>query len=235
MNTKKLLLTATLASLTTLAVAPPAWADYYGGPAQPPYVFSVNGPGRGHGALSLGIRGLMAVPEGKADSMAVLPMVGIDYAYGIADPLKLFFNVSTIGVGTLSDVGLELRLLGSNDGNAGLALRAALSPAFFFSVGGGEAAGGAIFAATPGLAFSFGSQRVQLTLGLDAPLYFGALAAIPGATASATGFEPVLRPSVALELPIGRSTNLALSGSLYVPLRAEAKLVIPVVGLGVSF
>ncbi|MCC7386285.1 MAG: hypothetical protein IT384_30860 [Deltaproteobacteria bacterium] len=224
-SAKPALTTVTVLSLALGAASNVARAD-----ERPAFVHSARGPGAGEVSFSLGLRALMAV----GDAFAFLPLVDFNLAYGIIDPLKLYLNIATIGLGTFTDLGLEFRLLGTSDGAVALAARAGVSPIFFFVAAGGDSAGGVIFAATPGLAFSVGSDAIQLTLGADFPMYLGGALSSNGISTSGTGFGPTLRPVLALEIPLGK-VGLVVSEQAYIPLKGSADTIIMTTSLGLSW
>lgn len=229
-SAKPALTSVTVTTVTALSFALAASSGVARADDRPAFVHSARGPGAGEASLSLGLRALMAV----GDEFIFFPLVDFNLAYGIIDPLKLYLNLATIGVGTLTDLGVELRLLGTSDGPVALALRAGVSPIFFFVAAGGESAGGVIFAATPGVAFSVGGDAIQLTLGADFPMYLGGALSGGGISTSGTGFGPTIRPMLALEIPLGK-VGLVLSEQAYIPLKGSTGTIIMTTGLGISW
>lgn len=209
-------------SIALSAIALPAFAD------DRPFVYSAMGPGEAHGAISLGARGVVIASGTKIEGG--LPFADIVYARGITDRLKLNVEITSLGLLNFADLGLQWRFLSTRDGTLGLSAKAGATTIFGFSDFAGTNAGG-LFAATPGLAINLGSRDVQLSLGADVPLFFGA--AFTGVGAE-SGFKPVLRPSAGLEFAVSDSFGLNVGANVLIPLNGSDGYV-PSVALGFTF
>lgn len=218
-------LTRTLFALGALTVAlPSAHADYFYG-SQRHFVHSAIGPGDGHGTISLG---------GKAWSFedgAALPMVDVSYARGVSNRFDIEARLSTVGVLSFLDAGLRYRVAGDEDLSLGVKAGAtAIGVILPLDDNQAGIAGGL----SPGVVLSGGSRDVQLSVGIEAPIYLGA-ASIRGETA--TGVLGTLRPSVALEIALGNSSALYLQGQYWLALGegGRPEPIGPMVGVGLSF
>ncbi len=209
-------------AIALAAVALPALAE------DRPFVYSGMGPGQAHGAISLGARGVL-IASGKQIEGG-LPFADVVYARGLTDRLKLNVGLTSLGLLNFADLGLQWRFLSTRDGTLGLSAKAGATTIFGFSDFAGTNAGG-LFAATPGLAVNLGSRDVQLSLGADAPLFFGA--AFTGVGAE-SGFSPVLRPNVSLEFAVSDNFGLNVGANVLIPLKSNAGYV-PTVSLGFTF
>lgn len=213
-------------ALAGLAVAPAlAHAE------DAPYVLSPVGPGAGRGAIGLGGKAHMIVPE----LYVPIPSFDLHYVRSFTENFDLRLSLDTLLVATYGDLGVRLHFGG---------------PAFSFGVnasftsvvvvfGGKDGGGGlASFAATPGAFVGFGSPTFQFSIGADVPLFFaaGAFANIGGDSAGTglTGFVAMVRPSAAIEFPVSASTNLYIQGSaMIIP---DAKFVVgPMLAIGAAF
>jgi hypothetical protein len=171
----------TLCSALGLALAAEA-------PAQAetrPFLFSAVGPSAGQTNIGLGARFFLFIPT-----------FDLHVVHGLTDFLHFELRGSTLGVVNFLDAGVRMRLLGGENASLGLRANGSLV-AFGFSVGDSGASGVA-GGVTPGAFFSFGSSKVQLTLGADLPVFFG------GAGGGGAGFVQRYHPGDGEPLPARR-------------------------------
>lgn len=177
-------------------------------PQGAPFVFSANGPGTGRGASAIGMG---AVVLGGA----AFPAITMQYTHGLGAVADFFIStdigISTQGFGLIFFInpGIAARVTGARSSEFNLALRA--SPEIIALVTSGGAAG--IFGATPGVEVSFGSPAVQLSLGVDVPMFFGAVLTLGGRGGGGSGFAPGLRPYLALEGAVSPEIGLFLKAA----------------------
>jgi hypothetical protein len=210
----------TLCSALGLALAAEA-------PAQAetrPFLFSAVGPSAGQTNIGLGARFFLFIPT-----------FDLHVVHGLTDFLHFELRGSTLGVVNFLDAGVRMRLLGGENASLGLRANGSLV-AFGFSVGDSGASGVA-GGVTPGAFFSFGSSKVQLTLGADLPVFFGGAGVINGTSGSTSGTSVALRPAVGVEFPVGDSTNLYIQGQYYIAnLTGGSTLGFgPLISVGASF
>ncbi|MCC7385573.1 MAG: hypothetical protein IT384_27235 [Deltaproteobacteria bacterium] len=171
-----------------------------------PFAYSANGPGSGHGASAIGMGVLVS-------RRLAFPALTVQYTHGLGEIVD-FFIAADLGISTeefgllfFINPGVAVRVTGQRSSELGLALRA--SPEVVVLVGSGG--GGAIFGATPGLVLSTGSPKLQFSLGVDVPMYFGAIASFGGHASGGTGgFAAALRPYLALEAAVSPDIGLFL-------------------------
>ncbi|MCK6545210.1 hypothetical protein L6R52_05025 [Myxococcota bacterium] len=178
------------------------------------FVFSAIGPGAGNGTIAMGGRVYL-----------ILPTYDLHYIRGLTDRLDFVFDLSTLGVISEAGLSLRFRLLGEQDSGFALGVKAGVTPLFAFIAAADNAAGGVAFAATPGLVASFGSRTTQFSLGLDAPIYFGAAAFATGddsGSGSTSGTTVTLRPAATIEFPVSATTNMYVQASGIVFTESEA-------------
>jgi hypothetical protein len=192
------------------------------------FVYSAVGPGAGHGAISMGGRVFLIVPT-----------FDLNYARGITDEFNLLFNLSTLGIISLMDLGVRYRLLGNLDSGFSLALKGAVTAAVLFVAAGSNAAGGGIFGATPGIVASFGGRRTQFSIGADVPIVFAGgtffTGGNAGGSAGTTDTIVLLRPTATLEFPVGETTNMYVQAQFYsvlAPSNANTTFVGPIFAVG---
>jgi hypothetical protein len=215
--------TLTLCSALGLALAAEA-------PAQAetrPFLFSAAGPSAGQTNIGLGARFFLFIPT-----------FDLHVVHGLTDFLHFELRGSTLGVVNFLDAGVRMRLLGGDAASLGLRANGSLV-AFGFSAGDASTAGVA-GGVTPGAFFSFGSSKVQLTLGADLPIFFGGAAVVSGgnsiASGSGSGASLAVRPAVGIEFPVGAGTNLYIQGQFYiVDLTESPKPFGPLISVGASF
>lgn len=218
-------------AVLSLALAGLAAAPAIAHAEDAPYIFSPVGPGAGHGAIGLGGKVHMVVPE----LYVPIPTFDLQYVRSFTPNFDLKLSLDTLLVANYGDLGVRLHF-GGPEFSVGLSA----SFTTMFVVFGGKGGGGATasFAATPGAYLGFGSPGFQFSIGADVPLFFaaGAIANIGGDSASGglTGFSPMIRPSIAIEFPVSASTNLYLQGSaMIIP---DAKFVVgPMLAIGAAF
>ncbi len=217
---------------STVLAAAIAWprtseAQTHGG-----FVYSATGPGISRTSINLGVRAYTPAVD-QID--VVLPTADLSLVYGINDALDYELRVSTVGILTLIDTGVKVRILG----NRNLALGARLDASGLLAVlpkdDGTEVSG--LFGVTPGLILSTGGRRFQISAGLDLPVVLGTASDLGGvrATGPDSVFGYVLRPWVGVELPIGRTTNLSLQAQAYVSTLGDTTAVAPNLALGITF
>ncbi len=196
-----------------------------------PFIFSPVGPGAGHGAIGLGGKVHMVVPE----LYVPIPFFDFHYVRSFTENFDLRLSLNTLLVANYGDLGVRLHFGGPE---FSFGLNASLTT--FFVVFGGKDGGGGLasFAATPGAFVGFGSPTFQFSIGADVPLFFaaGAFANIGGDSAGTglTGFKAMVRPSAAIEFPVSASTNLYIQGSaMIIP---DVKFIVgPMLAIGASF
>jgi hypothetical protein len=71
-----------------------------------------------------------------------------------------------------------------------------------------------LFGANPGLFIGGGSSTVQLTVGVDVPLYFAGALAIGDRSGAGSGFAATVRPYVTLEGTPSAGLGLFLTGAI---------------------
>jgi len=195
-----------------------------------PFIFSPVGPGAGHGAIGLGGKVHMVVPE----LYVPIPFFDFHYVRSFTENFDLRLSLNTLLVANYGDLGVRLHF-----GTPAFSFGLTASLTTVVVVFGGKDSGGAAasFAATPGAFVGFGSHSFQFSIGADVPMFFaaGAIANI-GSSGSAglTGFSPTVRPSIAIEFPVSASTNLYIQGSaMIIP---DAKFIVgPMLAIGASF
>ena len=218
---KKLISGLTIASL--VAMSGPAMADE-AELDQNIFVFSANGPGEGKGAIGMG-----------GQFIIIIPTFDINYLRGFTDDLDLTFNMSTLGIISIADLGARYRLFGSTDSGFAVGVKGAVTVLPIFIAAGGSAAGAIGFAATPGITVSFGGKRTQFSLVADFPLWLaGAVGGASGGVSdggTTSGFEPSMRPGLVIEFPVGDTTNMYVKASGIIPLSAGTFFG-PLIGVG---
>lgn len=164
--------------------------------------FGAMGPGTGKGAIALGVGALALEPFGG-------PTVPIHAAYGVADPVDVFASVrpgAAFVEGTslftgFFEAGLLVRVTPRADDFA-MGLRFSPTLAVFAN---GEAS--VVFVAmTPGIPASVGTDRVQLHLGVDVPIFFYA----DLGRSSGTFLEVTMRPKIEVAGGVGEGLKLYL-------------------------
>jgi len=140
-----------------------------------------------------------------------VPLLDLRYRYGLADPIAFDVRLSTLGIYNRLHLGLRSRLVG--DETFSLFLDSQLSSnAFFFP--GSDAffnAQGFDMAGVPGLGVSFGSPEVQVSLGLQVPIYFLTVVTSGFGDGATTSAIPRLRPFLGVDVVVGERTSLYLS------------------------
>lgn len=195
------------------------------------FVHSVNGPGASRTAINVGLRTYAPTLN---DVDAVLPTVDLNVVHGLSRSLDYELRISTIGILSLVDTGVKVRVLG----NQAFALGARLDATglLFILPGddGTETAG--LFGVTPGVLMSTGGRRFQLSAGLDVPIVLGAASNVGGirATADDSIFGYILRPWVGAEFPLSRSTTMSVQAQAYVS-TIEETTVAPNLAVGISW
>jgi hypothetical protein len=182
------------------------------------FLYSAVGPGRGNFVVGIGGR-----------AWVIVPMVDAQLVYGLGDSLDLELRGATVGV--VSDVGsgVRWRLIGNE--TISMAVRAdAAVIGFAFNAGRGQS--GLLAGPAPGLLLSMGGRSAQVTLGLDAPLFFGAVE-ITGDVGPGGTVLPLFRPNIAVEVAVDRSINLFAQAQMYVS--THGNIVLPTVAVGVSW
>jgi hypothetical protein len=225
---------AFLTALGALGVVSTASAnplDYTLSTAAHPYgdhfVHSARGPGSKRGALSI------AAKTWVTDDSAI-PMLQLDYLRSINRRWDFEVRGTTVLFVNMIDIGARYRIVEGR--NFSLAARVDATAIVVPRVPEtDEVAVG--FGATPGIVASVGSDDLQLSLGLDAPMYFGsaALSVSNGAEAT-TGFVPTLKPNVTVEADFG-SFGAYLRGEVWMvrDTNTDDIEIAPMATLGVTF
>ena len=164
------------------------------------FLFSAYSLGEGKATLGLGGRVL-----------TFLPMFDFNFGYGLTDRLDLETRVSTLGVLNLADAGVKGRILG--DQTLSFGARADLSLIGLVLPTGGQEEGTFGLAVMPGLLLSFGARWIQVTLGLDAPLFFVGGSEVASGVGT-SNFAWSLRPSLSFEMELTEDSNLYLQGQV---------------------
>lgn len=216
-----------LSTLFTLAAATAQAAD-------PSFTVSAAGPGVGKGAGKLGA-GVAVIGD------AVLPSFSAGYTYGISDALDFHLSadlafIASDGFGALGtiDPGILLRITDRST-RGGLAFKIAPEVLFVAGAGKGSAVGGAAFGLTPGLVGSFGSEDVQLSLGIDLPSYFAAVVGADGDAEGGGFLAFTVRPYLAVETPFGAASAFFVRASTQLLVSGEPELLTFIGTAGFSF
>lgn len=169
------------------------------------WLFSAAGPGK---AATFGL---------AARLVLFVPMADFVFRGGITDFYSIRLRGSSVGILNLADLDNEVRLFQSGGWSTSLVAGGSLSAIFGL---GTEAV---YFGPKPGVRFSFGGPRVQVTAGLDVPLYvFSSLATSQvqtdfGTTSAGggqTGLWVALRPEVGVEFPVGKTVHMYVQATL---------------------
>lgn len=179
-----------------LALVPSAaWAD------APSWALGVEGPGPGLGRVAIG--------GGLVEASGVGPSLAVDYVRGLSSALDLYGS-GEVGLlspggeaGLLSILGVGVQLRATAPGaDLDFALRGG-PEVVLFHVDGDLGYGGVVLGVAPGFAVGMGTDTVQVTVGVDVPLYlYGAFGAA-SRTASGADLSVTVRPSISVEGRLG--------------------------------
>jgi hypothetical protein len=181
-----------------------------------PFVYSAVGPGEGRATIAIGGRFLL-----------YLPMLDFALVYGILNDLDLELRASSLGVASFLEAGAKYLVVG--DDNLAFSVRGDLSSLAVIQ----SSEGGVVVGATPGAVLSMGNAGMQISIGFDVPIFFAGLASRGGASAAGHVGAIYVRPSLAIELLVSKTTALLVQGQLLVA--ADGSATIPTVGAGVGW
>jgi hypothetical protein len=156
--------------------------------ARPHAVLSAQGPGEGEFGISIG--------GAYSDKR---PFIDFRYVHGLGHVASFDLALQTYGLQNHLDAGVRFHLVNGN--HFSLALRARLHEEHFL-----EGDDLLLLSASPGILMSFGSERMQWTIGTDAHVYF---------FTALEGFDPAFqfvaygfRPHVGFEFALTESMNI---------------------------